>query len=134
MIHSIYTNKDIFLRELISNASDACDRLKYEATKNSEISYESPLKIKIQADSQKKELIIEDNSIGMSKEELKDNLGSIAKSGTQNFVQKLSGESSKDLQMIGQFGVGFYSAFMVAEEVTVISKKVNYQRNLAMVF
>ncbi|NRA73911.1 MAG: molecular chaperone HtpG [Rickettsiales bacterium] len=125
MIHSIYTNKDIFLRELISNASDACDRLKYEATKNSEISYKSPLKIKIQADSQRRELIIEDNGIGMSKEELKDNLGSIAKSGTQNFIQKLSGESSKDLQMIGQFGVGFYSAFMVAEEVTVISKKVN---------
>jgi molecular chaperone HtpG len=124
MIHSIYTNKDIFLRELISNAADACDRLKYEATINSEISYSSPFKIKIHINDKDKELLIEDNGIGMSREELIENLGSIARSGTQNFVQKLTGKNSKDLQLIGQFGVGFYSAFMAAKEVTVISKKV----------
>jgi molecular chaperone HtpG len=123
MIHSIYTNKDIFLRELISNAADACDRLKYEATTNSEISYSSPFKIKIYADDTNKELLIEDNGIGMPREELISNLGSIARSGTQNFINKLSGENSKDLQLIGQFGVGFYSGFMVADDITVISRR-----------
>ena len=127
MIHSIYTNKDIFLRELISNAADACDRLKYEATTNSEICYKDPFKIKIQTNAQNSELIIEDNGIGMDHEDLKNNLGSIARSGTKNFIDKLSEDSSKEknLQLIGQFGVGFYSAFMVAETVTVISKKIN---------
>jgi len=125
MIHSIYTNKDIFLRELISNAADACDRLKYEAIQNSEIEYKSPLKIQIKINDKTNELILEDNGIGMDRSELANNLGSIAKSGTKNFVDKLNQENSKDLQLIGQFGVGFYSAFMVAETVTVISKKVN---------
>jgi len=125
MIHSIYTNKDIFLRELISNAADACDRLKYEAAKDANISYKTPFKIKIHVDEKKKELIIEDNGIGMTREELTENLGTIARSGTQNFLTKANEDPSKDLQLIGQFGVGFYSAFMVAEEVKVISKKIN---------
>ncbi|MFN7038169.1 MAG: molecular chaperone HtpG [Alphaproteobacteria bacterium] len=124
MIHSLYTNKDIFLRELISNASDACDKLRYlSITEPQLLENDSDLKIKILIDKDKRNLIISDNGIGMSKDELIENLGTIARSGTQNFLANLTGDSKSDTQLIGQFGVGFYSAFMVANEITVISKK-----------
>ena len=123
MIHSLYTNKDIFLRELVSNASDACDKLRYESSIHPALAGDAPLKISIIANEETKTLMIRDNGIGMSKDELVENLGTIAKSGTQNFVQQLTGDAKKDVSLIGQFGVGFYSAFMVAENVTVTSRK-----------
>lgn len=121
MIHSLYTNKDTFLRELVSNAADACDKLKYEANTKENITAEA-FKIKISIDEAKGELTIQDNGIGMTRQELIDNLGTIASSGTQKFLKRAS-DNPKDLQLIGQFGVGFYSAFMVADEVTVISRR-----------
>lgn len=122
MINSIYTNKEIFLRELISNASDALDKLNYESLTNKKIKInKKDLKITIDIDKEKRLLIIKDNGIGMSKEELKDNLGTIAKSGTLQFKNIL--ENKDNLNMIGQFGVGFYSSFMVSDKVIVESKK-----------
>lgn len=124
MIHSLYTNKDIFLRELISNASDACDKLRYEAITQPELlSGESDLNIVITLDKEARTLTITDSGIGMSREELINNLGTIAKSGTQEFLARLSGDNKKDTSLIGQFGVGFYSAFMVAKEVIVTSSR-----------
>lgn len=123
MIHSLYTNKDIFLRELISNASDAFDKLKFEASKKDDLLDNSELKITISADEDNRILTIRDNGIGMNKQELIENLGTIAKSGTQKFLEQLTGDNKKDVELIGQFGVGFYSGFMVAEEITVNSKK-----------
>jgi molecular chaperone HtpG len=124
MIHSLYTNKDIFLRELISNAADACDKLRYLSLTQPELSHsDTNFKITISVDEQNSMLIIKDNGIGMSRAELIENLGTIARSGTQSFVEKLTGDSKKDTQLIGQFGVGFYSAFMVADEISVISNK-----------
>jgi molecular chaperone HtpG len=123
MIHSLYTNKDIFLRELISNASDACDKLRYESSKHQELAGDSPLKITISVDEDARTITIKDNGIGMSKDELIENLGTIAKSGTQSFLERLTGDAKKDVLLIGQFGVGFYSSFMVADEVIVTSRK-----------
>lgn len=124
MIHSLYTNKDIFLRELISNGSDACDKLRYLAITNPELTNsDSEFKIQISIDEENHTLIISDNGIGMNKQDLIENLGTIARSGTQNFINQLSGNQKQDMQLIGQFGVGFYSAFMVADSVTVITKK-----------
>jgi len=123
MIHSLYTNKDIFLRELISNASDAFDKLRFEASKKDDLLDGAELKITISVDEDNRLLIIRDNGIGMSKQELIENLGTIAKSGTQKFLEQLTGDNRKDVELIGQFGVGFYSGFMVAEEITVNSKK-----------
>ena len=124
MIHSLYTNSDIFLRELISNASDACDKLRYAAITDSELLKEnSTLKIQIGCNKTSKTITISDNGIGMSRDELIANLGTIAKSGTQEFVKALSGDAKKDMPLIGQFGVGFYSAFMVADKVSVQSRK-----------
>lgn len=124
MIHSLYTNKEIFVRELISNASDACDKLRYLAQQDPKLlSEESDLKIIFSIDKDKRQLVIQDNGIGMNKDDLISNLGTIAKSGTQSFLDKLSGDAKKDSLLIGQFGVGFYSSFMVADKVTVISRK-----------
>lgn len=122
MINSLYANKDVALREIISNASDACDKMRYLSSQNSEIISEE-LKISIEVNKSKKILIISDNGIGMNKDDLVNNLGTIAKSGTENFIKSLSGDNQKDVQLIGQFGVGFYSSFMIAKSVDVISKK-----------
>lgn len=124
MIHSLYSNKEIFLRELVSNASDAADKLRFEAVSNGDL-YEgdTELKIRISFDKDAKTLTISDNGIGMSRDEVIENLGTIAKSGTAQFMQKLSGDQKKDAQLIGQFGVGFYSAFIVADKVVVTSRR-----------
>jgi molecular chaperone HtpG len=124
MINSLYANKDVALRELISNASDACDKMRYLIAQNSEIA-DDELKITITTNKEKKQLIIVDNGIGMNQEDLIENLGTIAKSGTENFIKSLTGDKQKDVQLIGQFGVGFYSCFMIAKSVEVITKKYN---------
>ena len=113
MIHSLYSNKEIFLRELISNASDATDRLRFEALSNSKLlGKDSELKITIDFDEKEKTIAISDNGIGMTRDEVISNLGTIAKSGTAQFLESLTGDQQKDTQLIGQFGVGFYSAFI----------------------
>jgi molecular chaperone HtpG len=125
MVHSLYSNKEIFLRELISNSSDALDKLNFLTLTDDKFkSLKFDPKITISADEDKKTLTISDNGIGMSKEDLVNNLGTIAKSGTKSFVEALSGDSKKDSSLIGQFGVGFYAAFMVADKIEVLSKKV----------
>ncbi|HEX4113607.1 MAG TPA: molecular chaperone HtpG [Stellaceae bacterium] len=122
--HSLYSQKEIFLRELISNASDACDRLRYQALTHPELIADDPeLAVTLTPDKTAKTLTVADNGIGMSHDELIENLGTIARSGTAAFVQGLSGDSKKDMALIGQFGVGFYSAFMVAGQVEVVSRK-----------
>ncbi|OPX57108.1 molecular chaperone HtpG [Oceanospirillum multiglobuliferum] len=124
MIHSLYSNKEIFLRELISNASDACDKLRYEALENDSLYDGQPdLQVKIVADTDNNTLSISDSGIGMTRQEVIDHLGTIAKSGTAEFLGKLTGDQKKDSQLIGQFGVGFYSSFIVADEVEVITRK-----------
>lgn len=124
MIHALYTNRDIFLRELVSNASDACDKLRYEAQSNADLLTDTPeLKIHISFDEKAKTLTITDSGIGMNREDLIEHLGTIAKSGTSEFLSRLTGDNTKDVNLIGQFGVGFYSAFMVADTVTVESRK-----------
>jgi molecular chaperone HtpG len=122
--HSLYSNKEIFLRELISNASDACDKLRFEAINDGGL-YEndSELKVKVTFDQDAKTLTIADNGIGMSTQEAIDHLGTIAKSGTKDFVSKLTGDQKSDSQLIGQFGVGFYSGFIVANKITVESRR-----------
>ncbi|MBQ0785596.1 MAG: molecular chaperone HtpG [Amphritea sp.] len=124
MIHSLYSNKEIFLRELISNASDAADKLRFEALSKDDL-YEGDgdLRIRIEFDSEAKTLTIDDNGIGMNRQDVIDHLGTIAKSGTSQFLSELSGDQKKDSQLIGQFGVGFYSAFIVADEVEVITRR-----------
>jgi molecular chaperone HtpG len=130
MINSLYTNKDVALRELISNAADACDKLRYLAAQNSEIlAKNEELKISITTDKAKKLLIISDNGIGMNRDELIQNLGTIARSGTENFIKSLTGDNKKDVQLIGQFGVGFYSSFMIADKVEVISHKFDEEKS-----
>ncbi|MGL6035950.1 MAG: ATP-binding protein, partial [Legionella sp.] len=124
VIHSLYSNKEIFLRELISNASDALDKLRFLALSNGSLfENDSDLKITIQANEKLKTITISDNGIGLSWDEAVANLGTIAKSGTKEFMSQLTGEQSKDSQLIGQFGVGFYSAFIVADKVTVRSRR-----------
>ena len=124
MIHSLYSNREIFLRELISNASDACDKLRFEALHN-EALFESDfeLKIRVDYDPAAKTLTIADNGVGMSRDEAISNLGTIAKSGTQEFFSQLTGDQQKDAHLIGQFGVGFYSSFIVADKVTVHTRR-----------
>ena len=124
MIHSMYSNKEIFLRELISNASDASDKLRFEAIATPALLENQPdLRIRISADPAASTLTIEDNGIGMSRQEVIDHLGTIAKSGTAAFMQQLTGDQKKDSQLIGQFGVGFYSAFIVADKVEVFTRR-----------
>ncbi|WNK21375.1 molecular chaperone HtpG [Halomonas piscis] len=124
MINSLYSNREIFLRELISNAADACDKLRYAALDNDAL-YEgdSELRVEIEHDSDAGTVTVRDNGIGMSRDDVIANLGTIAKSGTAEFLQQLSGEQQKDANLIGQFGVGFYSSFIVADEVTVRTRK-----------
>lgn len=120
MIHSLYTNRDIFLRELISNASDACDKLRYEALQNDGLyGDDKALRIQLAYHKETNSVTISDNGIGMNREDLISQLGTIARSGTEEFIARLSGDAQKDVSLIGQFGVGFYSAFMVADRVTV---------------
>ena len=129
MINSLYTNKEIFMRELISNASDACDKLRYLSQTNANLlADDTNLKIVIKVDKDNKQIIIRDNGVGMSREDLIENLGTIAKSGTQSFLEQMSGDSKKDNMLIGQFGVGFYSAFMIGDYVTVTSKKAGEEK------
>ena len=122
--HSLYSNPDIFLRELISNASDACDKLRFEALNDAGLYESAPeLKVRVNFDKAAKTLTITDNGIGLSQQEAIDNLGTIAKSGTREFVAKLSGDQKSDSQLIGQFGVGFYAGFIVADRITVESRR-----------
>jgi molecular chaperone HtpG len=129
MIHSLYSNKEIFLRELVSNASDACDKLRFEALSNADL-YEddSVLKIRVDYDKESKTVSITDNGIGMSRQEVMDNIGTIASSGTKKFLEKLTGDQAKDANMIGQFGVGFYSSFIVADKVTVETRRAGLDK------
>lgn len=124
MIHSLYSNKEIFLRELISNSSDAADKLRFEALSNDNL-YEgdSELKIRLAFDKDKRTITITDNGIGMSRDEVQEHIGTIAKSATKQFFEKLTGEQAKDSELIGQFGVGFYSSFIVADKVTLTTRK-----------
>ena len=129
MIHSLYSHREIFLRELISNASDANDKLRFEALSKPDLmAGELELAIWIEADADKKTLSIRDNGIGMSRDEAVSHLGTIARSGTAEFFKKLSGDQQKDSQLIGQFGVGFYSAFIVAERVEVLTRRAGPAR------
>ena len=122
--HALYSNKEIFLRELISNASDACDKLRFEALNTPALFEDVPaLEVRVSLDKKARTLTISDNGIGMSQQEAIDNLGTIAKSGTKDFVSKLSGDQKADSQLIGQFGVGFYSGFIVADKITVESRR-----------
>lgn len=128
--HSLYSNPEIFLRELISNASDACDKLRFEALNEAALYEADPdLQVKVSFDAQAQTLTITDNGIGLSQNEAIDNLGTIAKSGTRDFMAKLSGDQKNDAQLIGQFGVGFYSGFIVADRITVESRRAGLPTN-----
>ena len=124
MIHSVYSNKEIFLRELVSNASDACDKLRFEALTDSALfENDQDLSIRISLDEAARTVTVSDNGIGMSRDEVIDHIGTIAKSGTQEFLKRLTGDQTTDSQLIGQFGVGFYSSFVVADRVTVLTRR-----------
>jgi molecular chaperone HtpG len=133
MIHSLYSNKEIFLRELISNASDAADKLRFEALANDAL-YEgdSELKIRLEFDKEKRTIAIIDNGIGMTRDEVREHIGTIAKSGTKQFFEALTGDQAKDSELIGQFGVGFYSAFIVADKVTLITRRAGLEKELGV--
>ena len=133
MIHSLYSNREIFLRELVSNASDACDKLRFEALDNGALyGDDSELRIRIGFDAEGKTITVADNGIGMSRDEAIAHLGTIAKSGTKEFFGKLTGDQQKDAHLIGQFGVGFYSAFIVADKVTVVSRRAGLAADQAV--
>ena len=133
MIHSLYSNKEIFLRELISNASDACDKLRFEALHNSSLyGDDAELKIRLSFDKAARTITISDNGIGLSRDEAVEHLGTIAKSGTREFFSALTGDQAKDAHLIGQFGVGFYSSFIVADKVTVISRRAGLEAGQAV--
>jgi molecular chaperone HtpG len=130
MIHSLYSNKEIFLRELISNASDACDKLRFEAlTDPGLFEDDADLKIRVSFDRAARTLTVSDNGIGMSRQEVIDNIGTIAKSGTREFFGRLTGDQAKDANLIGQFGVGFYSSFIVADKVTLVTRRAGLGRD-----
>jgi molecular chaperone HtpG len=130
MIHSLYSNKEVFLRELISNASDACDKLRFEALSDDSL-YEGDgeLAIHVEFDPKARTITVRDNGIGMSREEIIENLGTIAKSGTRQFFEALTGDQAKDSELIGQFGVGFYASFMVADRITVTTRRAGLARD-----
>ena len=133
MIHSLYSNKEIFLRELVSNASDACDKLRFEALNNSSLyGDDTDLKIRISFDKAARTVTISDNGIGLSRDEAVTHLGTIAKSGTREFFSAMTGDQAKDAHLIGQFGVGFYSSFIIADKVTVISRRAGVEDNQAV--
>lgn len=128
--HSLYSNPEIFLRELVSNASDACDKLRFEGINHPEYYENDPdLRVRVSFDKDQKTLTISDNGIGLSQQEAIDNLGTIAKSGTKDFMSKLTGDQKSDAQLIGQFGVGFYSGFIVADQITVESRRAGLAAN-----
>jgi len=133
MIHSLYSNKEIFLRELISNASDAGDKLRFEAIANPELLDGDPdLKIRVSYDKARRTITVSDNGVGMSRDEVIANIGTIAKSGTREFFQSLSGDQAKDAHLIGQFGVGFYSAFIVADRVSLVTRRAGLSADQAV--
>ncbi len=133
MIHSLYSNKEIFLRELISNASDACDKLRFEAiSDDSLLSDDAELKIQVEFNKEDRTVTIRDNGVGMSRDEVVKHIGTIAKSGTKEFLDQLTGDQSKDSHLIGQFGVGFYSAFIVADKVTLRTRRAGLDKNQAV--
>jgi|TARA_A100001391_G_scaffold78435_2_gene50832 molecular chaperone HtpG len=126
MIHSLYSNKEIFLRELVSNASDACDKLRFQAIDNPELMQgDADLRIRVEYGADKRTVTISDNGIGLSREDAVQNLGTIARSGTKEFFSQLTGDKQKDANLIGQFGVGFYSSFIVADKVSVLSRRAD---------
>jgi len=135
MIHSLYSNKEIFMRELISNASDACDKLRFEAISNDAL-YEgdSDLRIEVEFDSEANTVTLRDNGIGMNRDEVVDNIGTIAKSGTKEFLSKMTGDAAKDSNLIGQFGVGFYSSFIVADKVTLTTRRAGEKPDQAVIW
>jgi len=133
MIHSLYSNKEIFLRELVSNASDACDKLRFEALNNAALyGDDADLKIRVSFDKEARTITISDNGIGLSRDEAVEHLGTIAKSGTKEFFTALTGDQAKDAHLIGQFGVGFYSSFIIADKVTVVSRRAGVEANQAV--
>ena len=135
MIHSLYSNKEIFLRELISNASDACDKLRFEAIANQALFEEdSELNITVTFDKDAHTITIADNGIGMSRQEVMDNIGTIANSGTRKFLENMTGEQAKDSHLIGQFGVGFYSAFIVADKVTLQTRRAGETADMGVLW
>lgn len=124
VIRSLYSNKEIFLRELISNASDAAEKLRFEALTDDALYEDDPnLRIRISVDQERRTVTISDNGIGMSRQEVAENIGTIANSGTRKFLESMSGDNAQDSQLIGQFGVGFYSAFIVADKVTLVTRR-----------
>ena len=133
MIHSLYSNKEIFLRELVSNGSDACDRLRFEALTDASLLDEDPdLTIHVGIDAEARAITIVDNGVGMSRQEVIDQIGTIAKSGTREFMEQLTGDQTKDAQLIGQFGVGFYSSFIVADRVTLTTRRAGLTADQAV--
>ena len=133
MIHSLYSNKEIFLRELISNAADAADKLRFEALSNNALyGSDSELEIRVSVDKNARTITVSDNGIGMSRDEVVRNIGTIAKSGTREFVQALTGDQAKDARLIGQFGVGFYSSFIVADRVTLVTRRAGLPADQAV--
>ncbi len=135
MIHSLYSNKEIFVRELISNASDACDKLRFEAISNDAL-YEgdSELRIEVEFDEEANTVTLRDNGIGMNRDEVVENIGTIAKSGTKEFLSKMTGDAAKDSNLIGQFGVGFYSSFIVADKVTLTTRRAGDKADQAVIW
>ena len=128
MVHSLYSNKEVFLRELVSNASDACDKLRFEALQRDGLLADDPqLRIRIEFDRMQRTITVADNGIGMSRAEVIEHLGTIARSGTREFLEGLTGDGARDLSFIGQFGVGFYSSFIVADRVTVLTRRAGAQ-------
>ena len=132
MIHSLYSNKEIFLRELISNASDAIDRLRFDMLSDQALAEnDTDLHIRISFDKDARTITVADNGIGMTRDEVIEHIGTIAKSGTREFFQSLTGDQKKDANLIGQFGVGFYSAFVVADKVTLTTRHADWMQNMA---